>query len=118
MVKTIWAVACLALVPGICLAVVSGCGMTNSQIQEFGKMDVGEGPRKVLRQLTELQKEPAGQRIQAPPPFVASNTTTGGTVFNPSVYPSGDLSTSRAAGATPDEPTTVILLGLTSMLGQ
>src|SRR3972149_9735886 len=87
MVKTIWAVACLASVPGICFAVVSGCGMTNSQIQEFGKMDVGEGPRQVLRQLTELQKEPAGPRIQGPPPLAASNTTTGGTAFRPSASP-------------------------------
>ena len=116
--KTIWAVACLASVPGICFAVVSGCGMTKSQIQEFGKMDVGEGPRQVLRQLTELQKEPAGQRIQGPPPFVASNTTTGGTVFDPSVYPSGDLSTSRAAGATPDAPSVVTPMGSPPMLVQ
>ena len=116
--KTIWAVACLASFPGICLAVVSGCGMTRSQIQEFGKMDVGDGPRQVLRQLTELQKEPAGQRIQGPPPFVASNTTTGGTVFDPSVYPSGDLSTSRAAGATPDAPPVVTPMGSPPMLVQ
>jgi len=117
-VKTIWAVACLALVPGICLAVVSGCGMTKSQIQEFSKMDVGEGPRHMLAQLTELQKEPAGQRIQGPPPFVASNTTTGGTVFDPSVYPSGDLSTSRAAGVTPDAPPSVTPMGSPPMLVQ
>jgi polysaccharide export outer membrane protein len=92
--------------------------MTKSQIQEFGKMDVGEGPRHVLVQLTELQKEPAGQRIQGPPPFVASNTTTGGTVFDPSVYPSGDLSTSRAAGATPDAPPAVTPMGSPPMLVQ
>ena len=116
--KTIWAVACLASVPGICFAVVSGCGMTNSQIQEFGKMDVGEGPRQVLRQLTELQKEPAGSRIPAPPPFVASNTITGGTVFDPSVYPSGDLSTSRATGVAPDAPPAVTPMGSPPMLVQ
>ena len=87
--KTIWAVACLASVPGLCLAVFSGCGTIKSRIQEFSMMDVGEGPRKVMVQLTELQKEPAGQQIQAPPP---------------SVYPSGKLPTSRPAGVTPAPP--------------
>jgi polysaccharide export outer membrane protein len=86
MVKTIWAVACLASVSGICLAVFSGCGMTKSHIQEFKRMDVGEGPGKVLVKLTELEKEPAGQRVQTPPP---------------SVHPSEKLSTSRAADVAP-----------------
>lgn len=81
--KTKWAVACLASVPGICLAVFSGCGTMNSQIQEFSKMDVGEGPGKVLVQLTELQKEPARQRIQAPSPSVASNAQEQTFRFNP-----------------------------------
>jgi polysaccharide export outer membrane protein len=118
MVKAIWAVACLASVPVICLVVFNGCGMTKAQIQEFNKMDVGEGPRKVLRQLTELQKEPAGPRIQAPPPFVASNTTTGGTVFDPSVYPSRDITTSRAAGAAPEASEAGIPMGSPPMLVQ
>jgi polysaccharide export outer membrane protein len=88
-VKTTWAVACLASVPGIFLLVFSGCGMMNSWIQGVSAPELGEGPRKVLEQLTELQKEPAGQRIQAPPP---------------SVPPSEKLSAPRAADVAPSAP--------------
>jgi polysaccharide export outer membrane protein len=42
-----------------------GCASTKSQMTDFSRMDVGEGPGDTLRRLTELQKAPTSDSAKA-----------------------------------------------------
>lgn len=59
--KTLWAVAC-AVAAAFVIGMFGGCAFTKSQMTEFSRMDVGEGPGDTLRRLIELQKSPGEQR--------------------------------------------------------
>ena len=67
MVRSLWAVACAASVFGLLLTLAAGCSGAKSQVKEFNRMDVGEGPRVALNQMIEMQKKPRGQSIEAHP---------------------------------------------------
>jgi polysaccharide export outer membrane protein len=61
-VKTLWAVACAVLVVAGAFVLGGGCASTKSQMTDFSRMDVGDGPGATLKRLTELQKAPGDQR--------------------------------------------------------
>ena len=54
--KAIWAVACTVLAVTGLITIGSGCGSVGSDIKEFSRMDVGEGPGGTMVRLTEMQK--------------------------------------------------------------
>lgn len=56
--KAIWAVACTVLAVSGLVTLGSGCGSVGSNIREFSRMDVGEGPGGTMVRLTEMQKTP------------------------------------------------------------
>jgi polysaccharide export outer membrane protein len=56
-VKTLWAVACPVIVVAGAFVLGGGCASTKSQVKEFGRLDVGEGPGATLTRLVELQKQ-------------------------------------------------------------
>ena len=68
---SLWAVACAASVSALLLTLAGGCAGAKSQVKEFNRMEVGEGPREALNQMIEMQKEPGGQRIEAHPVLVS-----------------------------------------------
>lgn len=67
-----------------------GCASTKSQMNDFSRMDVGEGPGSTLRRLTELQKDTGTQPTVSPPAHQAPPVAPAATVSTPkaSVSPS------------------------------
>lgn len=55
--KTIWAVACVVAVSMGSFTLGGGCASTKSEMTEFSRLDVGEGPGETYKQLIELQKD-------------------------------------------------------------
>jgi len=66
-VHTIWAVACAASISGLLLLLAGGCAGPTSEVKDFNRLEVGEGPGAVMKQLIELQKKP-GHSVPTPPP--------------------------------------------------
>jgi len=89
-------------VSGIFLLLAGGCAETQSQVKEFNRMEVGEGPGEVLSQMIELQKDQGGRKIEAHSPPGAKGEGAGDTSHFSSDYSSGDLSMSRATGGMHD----------------
>jgi len=75
-VKSPWAVACAVVALGGFIALGNGCSGAGQQVKEFNRMDVGEGPGKVLTHLIGLQKEQEEQQAVAHPPPAAQGTTS------------------------------------------
>ena len=90
MVKSIWAVACTFLVVAVAFVLSGGCASTKSQMSDFSRMDVGEGPGPTLRRLTELEKDTGRQPAVQPPARQASPVAPPATVSTPkpSISPS------------------------------
>ena len=89
--KAKWAVACAVPILGVLFALGNGCSGAGSQVKEFNRMDVGEGPGETLTHLIGLHKEPGEQQIGAPPPPATKGEGSG-----------SGLSTSRDTGAMHD----------------
>ncbi len=119
--KTKWAVACAVPIFGALLALGHGCSGTRSQVKEFQRMDVGEGPGEVLTHLIGLQKEPGEQQIVAHPPPAAQGEGSGVPPV-PSDYSSdvstAGLSMSRDTAAMHDVLPAVPPLGTPPLLVQ
>jgi polysaccharide biosynthesis/export protein len=105
LVRSLWAVACAASVSGLLLTLAGGCTGAKSQVKEFNRMEVGEGPRVALNQMIEMQKEPGGQRIEAHPVLVAPGKGT--YVPDSAKDSSGNLPISGATGDMNDVRTAV-----------
>jgi polysaccharide export outer membrane protein len=95
-VRSLWAVACAVSVSVLLLTLAGGCAGTKSQVKEFNRMEVGEGPREALNQMIEMQKEPGGQRIEANPVLVSPGK--GKNIPESADRSSGNLSMSGATG--------------------
>lgn len=101
--KAKWAVACAVPIFGVLFTLGNGCSGAGSQVKEFNRMDVGEGPGDVLTHLIRLQKEQGEQQTGAHPPPAAQGKgsgsglpTSGGTGarhdMQPAATPMGDPS--------------------------
>ena len=98
--KAKWAVACAVPILGVLFVLVNGCSGTNSQVKEFNRMDVGEGPGEVLTHLIGLHKQSGEQQTVAHPPPAAQGGRSG-----------SGLSTSSDTGAKHDVQPAVPPLG-------
>lgn len=103
--KSLWAVACAVSVSALFLTLAGGCTGAKSQVKEFNRMEVGEGPRVALNQMIEMQKEPGGQRIEAHPVLVSPGKGTN--IPESTDGSSGNLSPSGATGDMHDVKPTV-----------
>jgi polysaccharide export outer membrane protein len=83
LVKAKWAVAWAVPFLGVLFVLGNGCSGTKSQVKEFNRMDVGEGPGEVMTHLIQLQKEQEEQQAVAQPPPAAQGKTSGSGLATP-----------------------------------
>ena len=97
--KTIWAVARMVLVVAGAFVLGGGGASTKSQMNDFSRMDVGEGPGSTLRRLTELQKDTGTQPTVSPPAHQASPVAPTTTVSIPKASVERDSMKSESASS-------------------
>ena len=102
LVKAKWAVACAVPIFGVLFTLGNGCSGTKSQVKEFNRMDVGEGPGEVMTHLIGLQKGPGEQQIGAPPAAQGKGSGVGDPPLAVKTDPRGTKSPPKKTIARPD----------------